>query len=308
LNKNENKFLIYLAFAAIYVIWGSTYYFIFLGLKTIPPFMMMAIRFIISGLLLFFILKIQGKLIQPKPIDILKNAIYGTLLLVGGTGSVMWAEQYVPSGIASIVVCSLPFWFLVLDYPKWKVNFSNLSSLLGLIIGFIGVYILFSGNNSVVSSRFVLGISVITVGGIMWALGSLFSRYYPTSLSTLFNVAIQFVCAGIICSVISFFTNETDSFNLVDVSLYSWLSTLYLVVFGVVAYVAYLWLITKRSLILVGTYVYINPIIALFLGWLFANETISQKELFALFIILFGVVLINYRDYRTKFLESKRYN
>lgn len=270
--------------------------------------MMMGIRFIISGLLLFFILKIQGKLIQPKPIDILKNSVYGSLLLVGGTGSVMWAEQYVPSGIASIVVCSLPFWFLVLDYPKWKVNFSNLSSLLGLIIGFIGVYILFSGNNSIVSSRFVLGISVITVGGIMWALGSLFSRYYPTSLSTLFNVAIQFVCAGIVCSVISYFTNETDNFNLVDVSLNSWLSTLYLVVFGVVAYVAYLWLITKRSLILVGTYVYINPIIALFLGWLFANETISQKELFALFIILFGVVLINYRDYRTKFLESKKYN
>ncbi len=270
--------------------------------------MMMGIRFIISGLLLFFILKIQGKLAQPKPIDILKNSIYGTLLLVGGTGSVMWAEQYVPSGIASIVVCSLPFWFLVLDFPKWKVNFSNFSSLLGLVIGFIGVYILFSGNNSVVSSRFVLGISVITVGGIMWALGSLFSRYFPTSLSTLFNVAIQFVGAGIICSVISYFTNETENFKLADVSLDSWLSTLYLVVFGVVAYVAYLWLITKRSLILVGTYVYINPIIALFLGWLFAKEKISQKELLALFIILLGVVLINYRDYRAKLIELKKNN
>lgn len=308
MSKKENQFLVYLAFAAIYIIWGSTYYFIFLGLKTIPPFLMMGIRFIISGFLLLFILKIQGKLTQPKPIDIVKNAGYGILLLVGGTGSVMWAEQYVPSGIASIVVCSLPFWFLVLDFPKWKVNFSNFSSLLGLVIGFIGVFILFSGNNSVVSSRFVVGISVITLGGIMWALGSLFSRYYPTSLTTLFNVAIQFVFAGFICSLISYFTNETDNFNFNNISIELWLSTLYLVVFGIVAYVAYLWLITKRSLLLVGTYVYINPIIALFLAWLFARETITQKQLFALFIILLGVVLINYREYRAKLIELKKNN
>jgi drug/metabolite transporter (DMT)-like permease len=218
----------------------------------------------------------------------------------------MWAEQYVPSGIASIVVCSLPFWFLVLDYPKWKENFSNFVSLLGLIIGFTGVYVLFNGDNSIASDHFVLGISVITVGGIMWALGSLFSRYYPTSLTTLYNVAIQFICAGIICTMISYFYNETENFNIVDISILSWLSTLYLVGFGIVAYVAYLWLITKRSLILVGTYVYINPIIAIFLGWLFAKEAISQKQLLALFIILFGVLLINWKGYRSKIFRQKK--
>lgn len=270
--------------------------------------MMMGIRFTISGLLLLFILKIQGKLSVPKPLDIIKNACYGTLLLVGGTGSVMWAEQYVPTGIASIVVCSLPFWFLVLDYPKWKENFSNLTALLGLIIGFSGVYLLFEGNNSVVSAHFVLGISAITIGGIMWALGSLFSRYYPTSLSTLFNVAIQFISAGIICVMISNFTTEMDNFQIKAVSLTSWLSTIYLVVFGILAYVAYLWLITKRSLIVVGTYVYINPIIAIFLGWLFANEVISSKQLVALFVILLGVVLVNYKGYRSKFFEKKNNN
>lgn len=303
--KKENLFLIYLAFAAIYIIWGSTYYFIFLGLKTIPPFILMGMRFFISGLLLFIMLIKQGDLVLPKAIDILKNAINGILLLVCGTGSVIWAEQYVPTGIASIVVCSLPFWFLVLDYPKWKENFSNLSSLLGLIIGFLGVFILFGGNSSIVSEHFIVGISVITAGGVLWALGSLNSRYNPTSLPTLMNVALQFISAGLICMIISYFENETKNFHLDKVSLESWLGISYLIVFGVFAFVAYAWLITKRSLIQVGTYVYINPIIAIFLGWIFLNETISLKQIVALFVILIGVVLINWNGYRQK-LQSKK--
>lgn len=308
MSKKENQFLIYLAFAAIYIIWGSTYYFIFLGLETIPPFMMMGFRFAISGLLLLAFLKVQGKLERPKQIDILKNSIYGTLLLVGGTGSVMWAEQYVPTGIASIVVCSLPFWFLVLDYPKWKENFSNISALLGLIIGFTGVFLLFEENNTIVSAHFVLGISSITVGGILWALGSLFSRYHPTSLPTLMNVALQFIPAGIICMVISYFAGELKDFNFSNVSLISWFSVGYLVAFGILAFGAYMWLITKRSLIQVGTYVYVNPVIAIFLGWMFANEIINPKQLIALFVILFGVVLINWKGYRTNFFRQKKSN
>jgi drug/metabolite transporter (DMT)-like permease len=303
--KKENQFFIYLAFASIYIIWGSTYYFIFLGLKTIPPFILMGLRFVISGLLLLVLLKKQGNLQLPKQQDVLKNAIYGVLMLVGGTGSIMWAEQYVPTGIASILVCSLPFWFLVLDYPKWKENFSNISSLLGLIIGFSGIFILFGGNNSLVSDHFVLGICVITIGGILWGLGSLFSRYYPTSLPTMMNVVLQFISAGIVCLIISCFANEMDDFHLRNVSLISWLSTIYLGVFGILAYGAYVWLITKRSLIQVGTYVYINPVIAIFLGWMFAKETINPKQLLALFIILIGVVLINWSEYQKKLLNRK---
>lgn len=304
--KKENQFLVYLAFAAIYIIWGSTYYFIFLGLKTIPPFILMGIRFFISGLLLLVLIKKQGHLILPKAKDVFKNAINGTLLLVCGTGSVIWAEQYVPTGIASIVVCSLPFWFLVLDYPKWKENFSNLSSLLGLIIGFLGVFILFGGYSSILSEHFIMGISVIVAGGVLWALGSLNSRYNPTSLPTIMNVALQFISAGLICMIISYFENETDNFRLENVSLVSWLGISYLIVFGVFAFVAYAWLITKRSLIQVGTYVYINPIIAIFLGWMFVNETISLKQIVALFVILIGVVLINWNGYRKKILNKKQ--
>lgn len=266
----------------------------------------MGFRFIISGLLLMTLLKFQRKFQQPTIKDVLKNALYGTLLLVGGTGSVMWAEQYVQTGIASIVVCSLPFWFLVLDYPKWKENFSNVTALLGLIIGFFGVYMLFEGNISNLSEHFVLGIASIIIGGILWALGSLFSRYHPTSLPVLMNVSIQFISAGIFCLIIAYFLEETHSFHFGDVSLISWLSTFYLSVFGVLAYGAYIWLITKRSLIQVGTYVYINPIIAIFLGWMFAKEIISQKQLIALFIILAGVVLVNWAGYRTKIFRKKK--
>lgn len=305
--KKENQLLIYLAFAAIYIIWGSTYYFIFLGLETIPPFMLMGLRFVISGLLLLVLLKKQGDLQLPRKRDVLKNTLYGTLMLVGGTGSIMWAEQYVPTGIVSIVFCVLPFWFLVLDYPKWKENFSNISSIFGLIIGFAGIFMLFEGNNnSIVSEHFVLGISTVTVGGILWALGSLFSRYHPTTLPTLMNVALQFISAGIVCLGISYFAGETKDFNIGNVSLISWLSTAYLAFFGILAFGAYVWLITKRSLIQVGTYVYVNPVIAIFLGWMFAKETVNIKQLFTLFIILFGVVLINWRGYQSKIIGHKK--
>jgi drug/metabolite transporter (DMT)-like permease len=306
MSQKENKLLIYLAFAAIFIIWGSTYFFIFLGLETIPPFMLMGLRFIIAGLLLLIIIKAKGEFEKPSGKAILKNTLNGTLLLVGGTGSVMWAEQYVPSGIASIVVCSLPFWFLILDYPKWKENFSNVSSLLGLIIGFVGVIILFDVNESVFSDHFVLGVIVIIAGGISWALGSLFSRYYPTNLPTLMNVALQMISAGIICFGVSYFTNETNGFLFSNVSLTSWLGLGYLIVFGILAFVAYVWLITKRSLIQVGTYVYVNPVIALFLGWLFAHESISTKQILALIVILAGVVLINWVGYRDKIFKKSR--
>ena len=203
------------------------------------------------------------------------------------------------------MVCSLPFWFLVLDYPKWKENFFNISALLGLIIGFAGVLMLFEGNNSIVSEHFVLGIGTISVGGIFWALGSLFSRYFPTTLPTLMNVALQFISAGIICLLISYFAGETKDFQVGKVSLLSWLSTVYLAVLGVLAFGAYVWLITKRSLIQVGTYVYVNPVIAIFLGWMFAKETVNIKQILALFIILFGVVLINWTGYRAKIIRQK---
>ena len=304
MQKKENQLLIYFAFTAIYIIWGSTYYFIFLGLETIPPFMLMGLRFMLSGLLLLVVLKKQGDLQWVSKRDILKNTIYGTFMLVGGTGSIMWAEQYVPSGIVSIIFCILPFWFLVLDYPKWKENFSNVSSILGLIIGFIGVFILFSRNNSIVSEHFILGIGTVTAGGMLWALGSLFSRYHPTTLPTLMNVALQFISAGILCFVISYFIGETNNFQISNVSLISWLSMVYLAFFGILAFGAYMWLITKRSLIQVGTYVYVNPLIAIFLGWMFAKETINSKQLFALFIILLGVVLINRTGYRSKKLNK----
>jgi drug/metabolite transporter (DMT)-like permease len=156
-----------------------------------------------------------------------------------------------------------------------------------------------------VSDHFVLGICVITIGGILWGLGSLFSRYYPTSLPTMMNVVLQFISAGIVCLIISCFANEMDDFHLRNVSLISWLSTIYLGVFGILAYGAYVWLITKRSLIQVGTYVYINPVIAIFLGWMFAKETINPKQLLALFIILIGVVLINWSEYQKKLLNRR---
>jgi len=158
----------------------------------------------------------------------------------------------------------------------------------------------------VVSEHFVLGIGTIMLGGIAWTLGSLFSRYHPTTSPTLMNVGLQSICAGIICMGVSYFSDETKNFSFSTVSITSWLSLSYLVFFGILAYIAYIWLITKRSLIQVGTYVYINPVIAVFLGWMFANEKISFKQLIALFVILVGVVLINWVAYKEKIFRGQK--
>jgi drug/metabolite transporter (DMT)-like permease len=238
--------------------------------------------------------------------SIWQNSFVGMLTLVGGVGSVGWAEQYIPSSVAAIIVTAIPFWFVLFDRKQWNFYFSNKIILAGLLFGFAGVAILvgFSHPAQIDPSsqyRKIIGSLVIICGGIAWTTGSLYSKYRLSGNSLLMDAAIQFISAGIISLGISAWMGEWKGFTLGTVSLESWLALFYLFTMGsLVAYLAYLWLIKNRPAAQVSSYVYVNPVIALLLGALMAHEIISWTQIFSLAIILIGVVMVNMPKYRQK--------
>lgn len=290
-----NKALIIAAFAALYIIWGSTYAAILLAIESFPPLMMAGLRFLIAGLILYTWCRVRGEATPALP-SIGQISIGGLLMLFIGTGAVAWVEQYIPSGLAAIIVASTPLWFVLLDKREWKFNFSNRWVLFGLLIGFVGVTLLFadgdavnlSGDNMKLISFFVL-----TAGTISWAIGSLYSKYSKPVSSTGMKAAFQMLAAGVCSLLVSWISGEMDKFDPQAVSGKSVAALAYLISMGsLVGYMAYVWLLSVRSATLVGTYAYVNPIVAVFLGWLVAGESLSSLQIVALGVILGGVILV----------------
>ena len=300
---SANRWKTFSAFGAVYIIWGSTYLGILIGIKTIPPLLMTSLRFLLAGLVLLIWRLIQNEKI-PSINSIAKNSLVGILTLVGGVGSVGWAEQYIPSSVAAIIVTAIPFWFVLFDRKQWSFYFNNKIILTGLLFGFAGVAILVAlshPDHLDQSSQYrkIIGSIVILCGGIAWTTGSLYSKYNVLGRSILMDAAIQFLSAGIICLGISGLLGEWRGFALNKVSLESWMALFYLFTMGsLVAYLAYLWLIKNRPAAQVSSYVYVNPVIAVLLGTLIANETISWTQILSLGIILIGVVMVNLPKYR----------
>lgn len=300
--KSSSTLLIVLAFAIVYLVWGSTYFFIGKAVQEIPPFIMGAVRFIIAGafMLAWCIIK-KEKLWdwqQVKP-----AAISGLLLLLVGNGGVIWAEKTLPSSLVAIIISSAPLWFVLLDKPKWKENFTNRNTLVGLFVGFIGVLLLFGEQASKTlgtpgKSAEVITLLVVIIGCMSWAGGSLYSKYKATGSATV-NTTWQMLAAGAAFLLISFMTNEWGSFNAGAVSTGAWLSLVYLILMGsLVAYSAYVWLLKTVSATQVSTYAYVNPVVAVLLGVFFASEQISWMQIVGLAIILGSVLLINLAKYR----------
>ncbi|MDF2385211.1 EamA family transporter [Nostoc ellipsosporum NOK] len=284
------------AFGAIYIIWGSTYFAILFAIKDIPPFMMAAIRFITAGLLLFTYARLRGEK-APDLLSASRISAAGILMLFMGTGAVAWSEQYISSGIASIIVATVPLWFVLLDKKQWGFYFSSRWIMGGLLLGFAGVIVLladrqlldFSGNPMKVVSMIVL-----TCGSITWSIGSLYSKYKPVAASASMKAAIQMTAAGICSLVTSLIVGEQHFFSIRNVSANAWLALGYLITFGsLIGYMSYVWLLNIKPPSLVGTYAYVNPVVAVFLGWLFVGEKITWQQTIALAIILGGVILVN---------------
>lgn len=304
--------LVIIAFATVYIVWGSTYFFIRLGeLGGMPPFLLGAARFITAGLLLMtWCIFFKGEKIFIRR-DILNAAVTGLLLLLVGNGIVIWAEKTLPSAMVAILVSSAPIWFVLLDKRNWAINLTNKSTIIGLIIGFGGVILLFSDQiksifNGDGASKLPWMLLLI-VGTISWSWGSLFSKHRPASGSASVSTAWQMLWAGVAYIPVSLIHHEFDGLNISSIQTSSWLAVTYLVIFGsIAAYNAYVWLLQVRSATQVSTYAYVNPVIAVILGVVFAHENISATQLIGLLIILLSVLLINLAKYRKEKISLAR--
>ncbi|WP_421939178.1 EamA family transporter [Pedobacter sp.] len=303
-NKKTSPWAVYLAFAIVYIVWGSTYFFIQKALVGFPPFILGAFRFIVAGLLMLSWCMLKGERIwNTRTIKI--AAISGFLMLGLGNGIVIWVEQYIPSGLVAIVVASAAMWFVILDKPKWKENFSDKYILSGLVVGFVGVVLLFSSQlagilNAPQGKFQLIGIVLLALGPIAWAGGSLYSKYNPTTGSSVsVNTGWQMLIAGFAFLPGGIFNAEFGSLNWWKIPLDSWLSIAYLILFGsIAAFSAYVWLLKVRPATEVSTYAYVNPVVAVLLSVTFTNERVTLVQIIGLVVILGSILLINLPKYK----------
>lgn len=302
--KHQPRALIIAAFLALYIIWGSTYLGIKYAIETIPPFLMVGVRFVIVGLTLLVWCAVKKEK-MPSVKSVIAISVAGILMLFVGNAAVVFAEQYLPSGLVAILVATVPLWFVILDKKQWQFHFSNRQIILGLLVGFGGVMMLFAGKGAIgiTGSRMkIISFFVLILGSIGWAIGSLYSKYKKTDGSTFLKVAIQMLAAGIAALITAFVIGEQKGFSISQVSRTSIIALIYLITLGsLVAYVAYIWLLSVRPPSLVGTYAYVNPVVAVFLGWLIAGEVITTQQIIALSIILVGVLLVNFSKEKRPF-------
>lgn len=288
----ENRLRLVLAFAAIYIVWGSTYLAIRLAIDTIPPFLMAGMRFLAAGGVLYLWARRSAP--APTLIHWRSAAIIGVSLLLFSNGGVTWSEQRVPSGIAALLVATVPLWIVLLEWLLHGGDRPRNAVLAGLALGFGGVLLLI-GPNPFHSHQSIdlLGVGALMFATFSWANGSLYSRKAKLPESQLLAAAMEMLMGGLALSVVSFATGDFHRFDPAAVTTRSWLSLAYLSVFGsIISFTAYIWLMRTTTPSRVATYAYVNPIIALLLGGLFAGESITGQVLVAAGVIVFAVVLI----------------
>jgi drug/metabolite transporter (DMT)-like permease len=281
------------AFAAVYTLWGSTYLAIRIALETLPPFAMAACRFLVAGALLYVWARRTGAP-APRLVHWRSATIVGCLLLLGGNGGVVWSEQRVPSGLAALLVATVPLWMVMLDGAGRGWRRPPVQVLLGVGAGLLGVALLvgpgrFAGGHGVDP----LGAAVLIVASLSWTAGSLYSRRAPLPSSPLLGTAMEMIGGGAGLALAALVAGDWQRLDLAAASPRSLLAVLYLVVAGsLVGFTAYIWLLRVSTAPLVATYAYVNPIVAVFLGWAFAGEPVTARTLLAAAVILGAVMLI----------------
>jgi drug/metabolite transporter (DMT)-like permease len=289
------KTRIWFALITVYIVWGSTYLAIRFAVESMPPFLMAAIRFLIAGGILFTWRKLAGDK-MPTKIEWRSAAIVGLLLLTGGNGNVVWAEQRVASGVAALIVGSAPLWMVTIDAIRPGGKKANLQTWAGVIIGFIGIMILISPWNMAQNSQQLdkLGVLSLLLGGFLWAIGSLYSRNARLPGSPLLGTGMEMLAGGAGLLILGTLTGEWGRLDLSTITARSIWGLVYLIVFGaLVGYSAYTWLLRNAPTPLVSTYAYVNPLVAIFLGSMLAAEPLTPRILIAALIVVSSVALIN---------------
>jgi drug/metabolite transporter (DMT)-like permease len=289
------KSKIWLALIALYIVWGSTYLGIKFAIETIPPFFHAGVRFLISGLILVIWQRSAGQS-MPTRKQWISTAIIGTLLLLGGNGLVAWAEQFIPSGIAALIIGSSPMFLVIGEAIRPNGVKPNWQGIVGLLIGFVGIFILvgpseISGGSTKLNP---FGVMALLAACLFWATGSIYSKTADLPKSSLMNTGAQMLMGSMSLFIVSLISGELNGWDVTAVSARSLYGLTYLTLVGsLVGFASYGWLLQNAPISLVSTYAYVNPIVAVLLGTLFANEVLEPRIWVATGIIIGSVIFIN---------------
>jgi len=293
--KDSLQARIWVALVTVYIVWGSTYLAIRFAVETMPPFLMAGVRFLVAGLILYAWRKFSGD-IPARKIEWRSAAIIGFFLLVGGNGSVVWAEQRVPSGIAALMVGSAPLWMVLLDALRPGGQRPGWRTITGVLIGFAGIVLLIgpgqvAGNGG---QSDPLGVAALFLAAFMWAVGSLYSRNAQLPASPLLGTGMEMLAGGAMLLLLGTVSGEWSRVDLTSISARSWWGLIYLIVFGaLIGFAAYTWLLRVAPTPLVSTYAYVNPLIAILLGSMLADEQLTLRIVISALVIVSSVALIN---------------
>jgi drug/metabolite transporter (DMT)-like permease len=287
-------FSVGLALSAVYLIWGSTYLAIRFTVETVPPFLSAAARFTVSGAFLFAWRRIAG---DPKATTSeWRNAsIIGIFLLVGGNGGVVWAAQFIPSSLAALLVATVPLWMILFDALRPGGGRPGLSALSGILIGFCGAVLLVGWTADQASAKNLHGAIAVLIASCFWAVGSIFGKTAKLPASPLMTTAIEMLVGGAVQIAIAYAFGEFSHFTLGAVSSRSAAAWVYLTIIGPAAFVAYAWLLRVAPIPLVATYSYVNPLVAIVLGYFLGNEILTPRILLAAGLIIGSVALVSRR-------------
>ena len=295
-HRNAPRSLVLAAFAAIYLIWGSTYLGIRFAVETIPPFVPGGARFLLAGGILYAWLRFKG-VPHPAGFHWRNAAVVGGLLLGVGNGGVNWAEQKLASSLTALLIAITPLWFVLLDWWRPRGTRPALQTMLGIVVGFSGVAILVGGGNAMRQNAVDLSaVAALMIASISWACGSLYARYTPKADSSFMAGAMQMLAGGAVLFVVGLISGEATKFDLTGVSGRSAWAFAYLTVVGsLIGFTSFSWLLKVSTPARVSTYAYVNPVIAMFLGWAIGGEELRARILWAAAIIVLAVVIITTR-------------
>ncbi|WP_201985610.1 drug/metabolite exporter YedA [Hymenobacter rubidus] len=286
---------LFIAFALVYLIWGSTYLVMKFAVASMPPLLMAGTRYGLAGGLLYGYMRWRG---EPAPTwrGWGFAAIIGLCLLGFGNGGVTLGVQYLPSGITALLVATVPMFLAVLGWLSGVSPRPNKWVTLGLGAGMVGMYLLAAHTSATavkVPGHALLGLGCVLVASLVWAVGSLYAKNHQPAPSPFASGGMQMLCGGAAMLVVGLVRGEASGFELAQVTAKSWMAYAYLVTFGsIVAFTAYIWLLRAVEPALAGTYAFVNPVVAVLLGWAFAGESLSLEMLGGAALIVLAVVLV----------------
>jgi len=296
ISNRKNLIVLIAAFFAVYVFWGSTYLAIKYTIETLPPFLMAGTRFAFAGAILFVWARFTRDYERPTFAHWKTSAVVGTFLLLGGNGAVVLASHYIPSSMTALLVATEPLFVVMLSWlwlgnarPNWKVA-------AGLLIGFLGVYLLITGKvggSDAGGYGQWFGYAAVIIGALSWATGSIYGLKATTPKSSLLTAGMQMLAGSVSLFIVGLVRGEHTAFDRSTVSSSSIFALFYLIVFGsLMGFTAYSWLLKNAQPAMVATYAYVNPVIAVILGWTIAGESLTAQMLIGAFVIVASVVLI----------------